>query len=91
MIDLRTFLDLSNETLAATIVTVAASMLLYNLSRNMHNRVARTSGIVLACVTVAYIGDVLISLEPGMETHKELWVDDMIYVVRVQAPVDCLK
>jgi len=27
----------------------------------------------------------------GMETHKELWVDDTIYVIRVQAPVDCLK
>jgi len=27
----------------------------------------------------------------GMETFKELWVDDTIYVIRVQAPVDCLK
>ena len=27
----------------------------------------------------------------GMETFKELWVDDTIYVVRVEAPVDCLK
>lgn len=27
----------------------------------------------------------------GMETSKELWVDDTVYVVKVQAPVDCLK
>jgi hypothetical protein len=70
--DFRIFLDLLNETLAATIVTVATSMLLYNLSRNLRNRVARTSGIVLACVTIAYIGDVLISLEPDSEIRNSM-------------------
>lgn len=57
-----------NETLTAAIVVVSASMLLYNLTRNLRNRVARTSGIVLACVTVVYIGDVLVALGPGPRT-----------------------
>jgi len=59
---LQQSLDLLNETLAAAIVVVAASLLLYNLSRNLRNRVARTSAAVLACVTIVYLGDVLMSL-----------------------------
>lgn len=66
------FLDLANETLAAAIVIIAVSLLLYNISRNFYDRVARTSGIVLACVTVAYVADVLISLEPSMRVHEAL-------------------
>ena len=27
----------------------------------------------------------------GMQTIKEFWVDDTIYVVKVEAPVDCLR
>ncbi|HEX2905421.1 MAG TPA: histidine kinase N-terminal 7TM domain-containing protein, partial [Phototrophicaceae bacterium] len=57
-----------NETLTAAIVVVSASMLLYNLTRNRRNRVARTSGAVLACVTIVYIGDVLVALQPGPRT-----------------------
>ena len=34
-----------NEILAASIVVLAFSMLLYNLTRDLHNRVARTSGL----------------------------------------------
>jgi ribosomal protein S7 len=65
---LKTFLTLANETLTAAIVVVAASILLYNLSRNLRNRVARTSGIVLACVTIVSVCDVLTSLGPGPKT-----------------------
>src|SRR5512145_708864 len=57
-----------NETLTAAIVVVSASMLLYNLTRNRRNRVARTSGAVLACVTIVYVGDVLVALQPGPRT-----------------------
>ena len=46
------FLDLANETLTTAIVVIAASMLLYNLTRNLRDRVARTSSVVLACVTM---------------------------------------
>lgn len=59
-----TFLDLLNETLAAAIVTIALSILLYNITRNLESRVARSSGAVLAAVTVTYVVDVFLSLEP---------------------------
>jgi hypothetical protein len=67
---LFTFLRLINETLTAAIVVVAASMLLYNLTRNLRNRVARTSAIVLACVTTVYLFDVFIALGPGVSTFE---------------------
>lgn len=59
-------LQISNEILAASIVILAFSMLLYNLTRDLHNRVARTSGAVLACVTIPYVCDVFLSLQPDL-------------------------
>lgn len=56
-----------NEILAAGIVIIASSLLLYNLTRNLNNRVARTSGVVLASVTFAYIVDVYLTLGPKEE------------------------
>jgi len=70
--DFRDFLDLLNETLTTAIVVVASSMLLYNLSRNLRNRVARASGFVLFCVTTAYISDVLFLLGPEQGVHVAL-------------------
>lgn len=61
---LTTLLNSLNETLTTTIIVVTVSMFLYNLTRNLHNRVARTSAVVLACVTVVSICDVLISMNP---------------------------
>lgn len=66
---IASFLDLTNETLAAAIVVVAASILLYNLTRNLRDRIARTSAIVLGCVTVGYLCDVFISLGPGLGSY----------------------
>jgi hypothetical protein len=63
-----TLFNLVNETLTAAIVVVAASMLLYNLTRNLRNRVARTSSVVLACVTLVSLCDVFISLGPSPTT-----------------------
>lgn len=57
-----------NEILAAGIVIIATSLLLYNLTRNRNNRVARTSGAVLASVTFAYVVDVYLSLGPDSTT-----------------------
>ncbi len=65
---LFTILTSINEILAAAIVVVAVSMLLYNLTRNVNNRVARTSAAVLACVTVSYIADVFVALHPSPNT-----------------------
>lgn len=66
---LLSFLDLSNETLTTATVVIAISLLLYNLTRNLRNRVARTSSVVLACVTIAYTCDVFVSLEPSRATY----------------------
>lgn len=65
---LQTVLDSLNEILAAGIVIVSASLLLYNLSRNLRNRIARVSAMVLGCVTIVYIGDVLTGLNPTLNT-----------------------
>jgi len=65
-------LSLINETLASAIVIVAFSLLLYNLSRNLNNTVARTSALVLGCVTAAYLCDVLISLDPSPGTYRAI-------------------
>lgn len=59
------FLDILNETLASAIAIVAVSLLLYNLSRNTQDRVARASAVVLGAVTMTYICDVLLSLDPA--------------------------
>jgi GAF domain-containing protein len=61
---LTSILDLVNETLAAAIVIVAVSLLLYTLTRNFQDRVARASVMVLFSVTATYVCDVLISLRP---------------------------
>ncbi|MFN8529986.1 MAG: hypothetical protein U0670_15400 [Anaerolineae bacterium] len=58
-----------NEFLAAAIVIVAASILLYNLTLNLDNQVARTSSIVLGSVTMTFICDVFISLGPSAGTY----------------------
>lgn len=63
-------LSLTNETLASAIVVIAASILLYNLTRSFSNPVARSSGIVLACVTVAYICDVFLALHPSINIFQ---------------------
>lgn len=71
-------LKLLNETLASAIVIIAASMLLYNLTRNLNDRIARTSALVLGCMTVVYVCDVFISLGPSLgvyiATLKIQWI-----------------
>jgi len=74
MPDLQTlfhlFLSLANETLTAVIVIVSASLLLYNLSNNLEVRVARVSSVLLACVTIAYVADVFVSLQPEQAVYE---------------------
>lgn len=71
--ELVTLLDLISETLTATIVIVAVSILLYNLARNSRDRVTRTSSLVLLCVIAVYVGDVFIALEPD-KTYLDTWL-----------------
>lgn len=67
---LTTLLLTVNETLTAGNAIIAVSLLLFNLTRNLNNRVAKTSAIVLACVAVAYVADAFISLEPDNSAHE---------------------
>ena len=67
---LTTTLLTVNETLTASNAIIAVSLLLFNLTRNLNNRVAKTSALVLACVTVAYIADAFISLGPDSIAHQ---------------------
>lgn len=70
--DLLELLNFINETLTATIVITAASMVLYNLSRNVHDRVTRASSAMLACVTVVYAVESISGLGPASPT-LEIW------------------
>ena len=65
-----TFLQAVNETLTTGSAIIAVSLLLFNLTRNFSNRVAKTSAMVLACVTIVYVVDSFISLGPDAETHQ---------------------
>lgn len=67
---IQTFLTLTNETLTAATVVIAASLLLYNLTRNLRDRVARSSSAVLACVVVVYVFDVFVSLNPNFSAYE---------------------
>jgi len=66
-------LELINETLTATIVIVAVSILLYNLSRDTHDQVTQSSSLVLSCVIVVYLADVFVTLEPG-DDYLPVWL-----------------
>lgn len=65
-----TFLQTVNETLAAGNAIIAVSLLLFNLTRNLNNRVAKTAAVALACVTIAYVADSFISLGPDSAAHQ---------------------
>ena len=67
---LTTLLLTVNETLTAGNAIIAVSLLLFNLTRNLNNRVAKSSALVLACVAVAYVADAFISLEPDNPAHE---------------------
>ncbi len=67
---LTTLLLTVNETLTAGNAIIAVSLLLFNLTRNLNNRVAKTSAVVLACVAAAYVADAFISLEPDYAAHE---------------------
>ena len=63
-------LEWLNETLTATIVIIAVSLLLYNLAHRVQNNVIRASSVALLCVIVAYVADVFMSLEPGIDYRE---------------------
>ena len=50
-----------NQILTAGNTITAFSLLLYALTFNMRERVARSLAVLLACVTIVYFGDVLVA------------------------------
>jgi hypothetical protein len=62
-----------NEAISAATVIVAASMLLYNVTRALHDRVIRASSVLLGCVTAVYIGDVFLALAKTSQS-METWL-----------------
>lgn len=66
-------LQFINELLSAGIAITAFSLLLYALSFNLKDRVARTFALILFCVVVVYVGDALGSTSPE-PTMVEVWL-----------------
>lgn len=79
------FLIVSNETLAAAIVIITLSILLYNLTRNVYNRVNRASSILLGSVMVSYLADTFIALEPNINALENWFRFQWIGVALVPA------
>ena len=67
---LTTFLLTVNETLTAGNALIAVSLLLFTLTRNLKNRVAKAGAVALACVATAYVADAFISLDPDHGAHE---------------------
>ncbi len=62
-----------NEAISAATVIVTASMLLYNLTRGLHDRVVHSSSVLLGCVTATYIGYVFLGLAKT-PSSAETWL-----------------
>jgi len=62
-----------NQILSAGNSITAFSLLLYALTFNLRERVARSFALVLACLTLVYFGDVLAGLA-GQDVDLELWL-----------------
>ncbi len=65
---LVTGLRVVNELLTAGIAITAFSLLLYALTFNLRDRVARSFAMILTCVVIVYVGDAL----AGITTSKDL-------------------
>jgi hypothetical protein len=62
-----------NELLAAGIAVTAVSLLLYALTFNLRDRVARAFSIILACVTLVYVGEAIGSVVTT-PAETEFWL-----------------
>jgi hypothetical protein len=62
-----------NQILTAGNTITAFSLLLYALTFNLRERVARSLAILLSCVTIVYFGDVLVATSP-FSTETETWL-----------------
>jgi hypothetical protein len=73
MTDLIRSLQTINQLLTAGIAITAFSLLLYALSFNLRDRVARSFAIIMICVVVVFVGEAIASVADALETI-ELWL-----------------
>src|SRR5512136_601193 len=66
-------LQLINQLLTAGIAITAFSLLLYALTFNLRDRVARTFALILICVVVVFVGDAISSIVSS-ERVLQLWL-----------------
>jgi hypothetical protein len=62
-----------NQILDAGNTITAFSLLLYAMTFNLRERVARSHALLLACITAVYFGDVLVSTAQSV-TEAEVWL-----------------
>jgi hypothetical protein len=62
MINATSVLSVANQFVVVAVVITAVSMLLYTLTFNLQDRVAQAMNVLLACVTLIYLGDVVASV-----------------------------
>ena len=62
-----------NQLLTAGIAITAFSLLLYALTFNLRDRVARSFAIILTCVVIAFVGDAIGSAS-NSQTDLEFWL-----------------
>lgn len=70
---LITSLRTLNDLLTAGIAITAFSLLIYALSFNLKDRVARSFALVLTCVVIVYVADALAGVAPTAE-RLEFWL-----------------
>ncbi len=73
MSDMVAPLLILNQILTAGNTITAFSLLLYALTFNMRERVARSLAVLLACVTIVYFGDVLVATT-NSPAEAEVWL-----------------
>lgn len=70
---LITSLQLINQFLTAGVAITALSLLLYALTFNLRDRVARSFAMILACVTIVFTGEAIISVATAPQEY-EFWL-----------------
>lgn len=68
--DLISLLTFSNELVSSAIVIISVSMLLYNLTRDVRDRVNRSSSVLLGCISWAYVADTFMAFDPGRSAFE---------------------
>jgi hypothetical protein len=70
---LLTSLQFANQLLTAGIAITALSLLLYALTFNLRDRVARTFALILICIVIVFVGDAISSIVSS-QRMLQLWL-----------------